>query len=70
MHSLNQAATIVPPSYDAHRPTDAAPALSSTNAPTWPPMSSNRQAGMLWAERLMRLAAPASSDAARFMAGL
>ncbi len=39
-------------------------------APTWPVLSHNRHNGMLWCERLMRTASPASSDAARFMAGL
>ena len=53
------------------RPTlaDAASQAACT-ATTWPPMSSNRFAGMLWSERLMSQARAASSDAERFMKGL
>lgn len=39
-------------------------------SPTHPPMSRNRAEGILWSERLFAQAAPASSDAARFAAGL
>jgi hypothetical protein len=47
-----------------------APELAPSNAPTWPPLSSNRAEGLLWSERLMCLAAPASADVARFAAAL
>lgn len=38
--------------------------------PTCEPKSRSKFNGMLWSERLMAQAAPASSDAARFIAGL
>ncbi len=38
--------------------------------PTWPVLSQNRQAGILWSERLMRQASTAAADSTRFMAGL
>lgn len=55
----------------ADRPTlaDAASQAACT-ATTWPPMSSNRFAGMVWSERPMSQARAASSDAERFMKGL
>lgn len=48
---------------------DAASQAACT-ATTWPPMSSNRFAGVLWVERLMSQARVASGDAERFMKGL
>lgn len=49
---------------------DDAASQAACTATTWPPMSSNRFNGVLWAERLMRQARAASSDAERFMKGL
>jgi hypothetical protein len=43
---------------------------AACTATTWPPMSSNRFAGMLWSEKMMSQARAASSDAERFMKGL
>lgn len=65
--SMSNARSSAPSSAPATVP---APELAPSNAPTWPPLSQNRCAGMLWAERLMRLAAPASADAVRFAAAL
>lgn len=48
-------------------PADTLPTVAGT---TWPPMSSNRAAGILWSERLFATARTASGDAARFAAGL
>ena len=49
---------------------DDAASQAACTATTWPPMSSNRFNGVLWAERLMSQARAASSDAERFMANL
>jgi hypothetical protein len=43
---------------------------AACTATTWPPLSSNRFAGVLWSEKLMSQARAASSDAERFMKGL
>ena len=52
------------------RPTQPAAAIPESAYPTHPPMSRNRAEGILWSERLMCQSAPASGDAARFMAGI
>lgn len=58
-----------PTQVDRHTLADATSQAACT-ATTWPPMSSNRFAGTVWAEKLMSQARTASSDAERFMKGL
>jgi hypothetical protein len=44
--------------------------IEASSATTWPPMSSNRAAGIVWSERLMAQVRVCSGDASRFAAGL
>lgn len=69
------APTTPAPAQSSERPTDErcteADALCAGSvAPTWPPLSANRAAGIVWAESLLAQARACTLDASRFAAGL
>jgi hypothetical protein len=64
------AALTIPAPAGAERPTEADALCQGNDAPTWPPLSANRAAGVVWYCELMARATSASNDVARFAAGL
>lgn len=64
------AQTTPAPAPNSERSTEADALCAGSVAPTWPPLSANRAAGIVWAESLLAQARACTLDASRFAAGL